>query len=326
MPAFVCDYDARMLVSNFCKPQSDITIWDKWKSHFAGINEVAVCLSGGLDSQFAAWILLQLGVKVRFKTYVTLWEDNVVNANDVLMSTRFSDRMGVPLDLVELDYEQFLSDKEHFRLGQLYRCNSPQLTLHLKFLETLGNSMPLIMGGEAPKIFYNTVQQVSVVGEYQPAAYTQPFENFAAATRLHLTRDLFRIDAETQYLGFEQYCDSVGQHRHYVEDRTDNRTNGYVARTEFYRSFGTPLVPMLYKNNGFETVKKTLACRSGVYNQYDILYRHPLEAALMRENWYGIFSTPQHYHRGEFNNLMARHSEICQQPDMTAVNIYSMDF
>lgn len=324
-PAIECDYDAQISICNFQRPTEAVTLWHKWSRHFSNASEVAVCLSGGIDSQFVMWTLQQLGVKVHPKTYALMWEDNVTNANDVLMSMRFSERMGTTCEIINVDYEDFLFSGEHFSLGKLYRCNSPQLTVHLKFLELLGNSLPVAMGSEAPRLFYDPVDKFSLAGQFHPAAYLQPFNTFAEKNQMWLTRDLFRIDAETQYLGFSGYCDSVETNKHYAEYRSDNRINGYVARIEFYRSFGALLIPMLYKNSGFETVKKTLACRSGIYNQYDILYRHPLEAELMREKWYNTLANKTHM-RGDFVELLNRHSEICQQPGMTAVNTYSMDF
>jgi hypothetical protein len=326
-PAFSVDYQSQVVVSYFQQPaDNSITLWDKWQQHFEGVEQAVVCMSGGLDSQFAAWVLQQLGIEVHAKTYALLWEDNIANANDVLMSMRFCERNNIRLELIELDFQQFVRDQEHLHLGETYRCHSPQLTFHMKFLEQLGNSLPIVMGGEAPRMTYNVETAQSNISQFQPAVYTQPFENFAAAKGIDLTRDLFRLDAETQYLSFAKYCDSVQAHKHYVEERNDNRVNGYVARVEFYQSFDAPVIPMLYKNHGFETVKKTLACRTGVYNQFDVLYRHPMESALMREKWYGALTTQQHYRRGEFNQLLDRHSLVCAQPGMTAVNMYSMDF
>jgi hypothetical protein len=54
----------------------------------------------------------------------------------------------------------------------------------------------------------------------------------------------------------------------------------------FYQDLGAEILPPLLKNTGFETLKMHLAKQTGVYNQYDVTYRFPLEQLLMNEEWY----------------------------------------
>jgi hypothetical protein len=324
-PAFSVDYDTGEVILWYQQPAAGVTLAHKWQEIIGSHTDYVLCLSGGLDSQLAASILSQLGIKYSACTYMLMWKDNVLNANDVLMAQRYCQRYGIELELVEHDYEQFLLDEQHLYYGETYKSNSPQIAFHLWFVHQLGNSRPIIMGGECPKISWMPQQKLSQFSYYHPAIYTQPFANLAAAHNLTVIRDPLRLDAETQYLSHWQYCSSVEQHKHYHELRTDAKDNNYQLRTAFYQQLATNLIPMLYKNHGFESLKTHMACETGIYNQFNLLYREPMRQHLARHDWQKIFSSRPR-HRGDTKQLLNRHTELCMRPDVTSANTYRLDF
>jgi hypothetical protein len=113
-----------------------------------------------------------------------MWEDNVLNASDVMQARRYCERYDINLTVIEHNYEEFLRDHQHLHYGETYRTNSPQIAFHLKFVHSLGNSRPIMMGGECPKITWCPVQQKSLFSYYNPATYIQPFDNLAQAHNL----------------------------------------------------------------------------------------------------------------------------------------------
>jgi hypothetical protein len=138
-------------------------------------------------------------------------------------------------------------------------------------------------------------------------------------------KDPLRLDAETQYLAHHEYCLGVQQHQHYHELRNDARDSNYVLRKELYQRLGNELIPMLYKNHGFETLKTHLACQTGIYNQFNLLYREPLVQHIKQHAWFGVFSA-RIKHSGDARELLDFHNRLCEQPDMISANVYRLDF
>ena len=84
--------------------------------------------------------------------------------------------------------------------------------------------------------------------------------------------------------------------------------------------------PMI-KSTGFETLKKMLAEDSGVYNQFDQLYRHPLQDAFFRSDWgTNICSNkPGDRRLGNFANLTNEFKLLVEDIQPKECNLYRLD-
>lgn len=281
------DYNERTLDIFLEEPAESVTLMDAWSAALAEFDKVNVCLSGGIDSQFALSIVNRLGKTAQVYIFQFLWEDTVFNSPDVLHAMRYCERFNYNYTVIDIDYKNFLYTNQHLKICKLYKARSPQIALQLKMLDLIVDASPVILGGDVPMLEYNNSTETSnVIGiGYQPYM-TNAFLNYGQVNNRIVIKDLFRISPVTYYLGFKQLLETTKTHK--IILTTDNSGTGSTQplRKLLYSDIGAELLPPLLKQTGFEMLKMHLAKLSGVYNQYDVLFRYPLENTLRQENWF----------------------------------------
>ena len=331
------------------KPSANVIFWDKLAEHFAGINSARVCLSGGIDSQFSLQAAKKLGIDISAVTYAGIWQGTVVNAPDVVASQRYCQHYGIPLEIIDIDLYEFLNSKELIEYGETYKVSSPQIAAHLKFLSKLSADTPLIMGGEPTLLFTHCFSDNDIkIGTHTKEQYTRlsaPYYSYAQKNNLKFFKDIFYLDTEIVYLGFEQNLKLLKDKKIYVgSKRTENKNyfdissqytnqmNAMQYKTEFYRSFGVEIIAPILKNTGFESLKKHLASVSGVYNEFDIKYRFPLELMFKEKPWsknlrkVSVLDTSFAAYP-EFNSLIDQYIDVLKHSDnLKNLALYSFDF
>jgi len=344
------------LKSSIKKPAANVTFWDKLAEHFAGVTSARVCLSGGVDSQFSAQAAKKLGINISAVTYASVWQGTVVNSPDVVASQRYCHHYDIPLEIIDFDLYEFLNSKELIEYAETYKTESPQIAVHLKFLSSLSTSAPVIMGGEPPVLFtHHFSDGDTTVSTYFKDQYTSlfaPYYSYAQKNNLTLFKDMFYLDPELVYLGFEQnlkllkdrkvylglkrkenknYFD-IGSHQFDIGSQYTSQMGGMHYKTEFYKSFGVDITAPILKNTGFEAIRKHLATISGIYNDFDIKYRFPLDSILKAKPWYktlrkiSVLDTMLSSH-AEFNSLIEEYTESLKHSDnLKNLAIYSFDF
>ena len=342
--------DSGTIVKAFIeKPAKTTTIWDIWAQYFSNITEAKVCLSGGIDSQFSLQIARKLGVKVQAVTYAGIWQDSVVNSRDLVTSQRLCQEWDIPLEIIDIDLYDFLNSSELVELALQYKTASPQVACHLKFLSKLGNSSPVIMGGEPPIFYYYKLtaghSTVETAFKDQIVSITAPYYAYASKTNLTLFKELFYLDPQSLYLGYEKNLQLATDRKIYLYNtlqkasydynsyfQAANKFNSMLYKTEFYRSFGIDIRLPILKNTGFEDLKKHMALYSGIYNEFDLKYRYPLEDLLSEKLWYKNFfkfsALDQRLnYNADFNDLTNTYKTIVESStDLKDLYLYNFDF
>lgn len=331
------------------KPSANVTFWDKLAEHFAGINSARVCFSGGIDSQFSLQAVKKLGVDVSAVTYAGIWQGSVVNAPDVIASQRYCQHYDIPLEIIDINLYEFLNSNELIEYAETYKISSPQIATHLKFLSKLSSDNPIIMGGE-PTLLYthyfsdNDIR-LSTLTKEQYTRISAPYYSYAQKNDLKFFKDIFYLDTELVYLGFEQNLKLLKNEKIYlgvkrkenknyfdIDSQYANQMGAMRYKTEFYKSFGVDIAAPILKNTGFESLKKHLASVSGVYNEFDIKYRSPLELMLKAKPWsknlkkISVLDT-EFSNYSEFNNLIDQYIDVLKHSDnLNNLSLYSFDF
>ncbi len=335
--------------STIVKPDHDITVWDIWAQYFSNVTEAQVCLSGGIDSQFALQAAKKLGVNVRAITYAGIWQDSVINARDLVTSQRLCNQWDIPLEIIDVDLYDFLNSNELVDLALEYKTSSPQVACHLKFLSKLDNSNPVIMGGDPPIFYYykwaNGHSTIETSLKDQIVSIDAPYYNYASKNNLILFKELFYLDPQSLYLGYKQNLQLATNQQIYLcntlhktaDDyssyfQSSNKINAMLYKTEFYKSFGVDIKMPILKNTGFEDLKKHMALYSGIYNEFDLKFRYPLEDILSENRWYNhffkFFTLDQRLdHNCDFVELAASYKNIIEtSSNLKDLSLYNFDF
>ena len=281
------DYENRVLEIFTKQPDDNETLFTLWADAFADIEHVNLLLSGGIDSQFALSVLLSLGKSVKVYICSFIWEDAVFNGPDVIHAMRYCNRFNLDYTSIEIDYKHFLHTNKHLEICKKYKAVSPQIALQLAMLDLIDNNDPIVMGGDLPLMQFDFEKQRStIIGlSYQPFIMT-PFLNYARYNNRIVIKDLFRLNPKTHYLGYKQCIDTTKKHKMVIPHTMKGIGATQALRKLIYSDIGANILPPLAKNTGFENLKSHLAMHSGIYNQFDMLYRYPLENTLRLEPWY----------------------------------------
>jgi len=321
---FNIDFDSNMIAVNLIDPGENVSIYDIWADAFSEFNEVNVCLSGGIDSQFVCSVLKQLNKDLTVYIFSFIWDDCVFNSPDVVHAIRFCERFGYQYNQIEIDYKKLLESGEFLKTCMNYKANSPQIALQLKMLDYIDNKNPTFLGGDVPMMDYNfKTKQANTIGVAYLPVITQPFLNYALANERIIIKDILRVTPESHFLAYKHFLDITVKHKLVCSSEQAGAGQTQPVRTLFYTGLVSNIIPPLLKNTGFEILKTHLAKQTGIYNEYDIQYRFPLEEILKREDWYYdkqfklLFNTELEHIKNSFENF-------CQnETKLKAVELYN---
>jgi hypothetical protein len=154
---------------------------------------------------------------------------------------------------------------------------------------------------------------------------TWAFLNYGLQNNRIVIKEMFGMTPESHAVAYREFLNTTKRHKIIIP--TDKEVTGQVQplRILFYRDLGAEILPPLSKNTGFETLKMHLAKETGVYNQYDLTYRYPLEQLLMNEEWY------LKLHRRRFKRIISPNLNAIRQefedfckstPDIKSIELY----
>lgn len=322
---FSVDYDQHLLELFTEKPDDHITLFTLWEEAFADFDNVNVLLSGGIDSQFSLSVLSTLGKTIHVYICSFVWEDVVFNGPDVIHAMRYCDRYNLRYTSIEIDYKQFLHTNKHLEFCKMYKATSPQIALQLAILDLIDSNEPFVLGGDLPLMQFDFNHDRSVVlgSGYQPFI-TRPFLNYALANNKIVIKDLFRLNPYTHYLGFKQFIETTKKHKLILTQNLNGNGASQELRRLIYTDIGCNLIPPLAKNTGFEQLKTHLAMHSGVYNQFDLLYRYPLEHTLKAYDWADITLFKVKHNKEVMDEMKKEYEEFCiNTPDLKISEFYN---
>ena len=301
------DFEAGSTNVYLQKP-SQPNLMDLYKEQLAGLDGVTVCLSGGLDSQFSANLAKKFCKDVNAVCFRFIWDDVVMNADDVVTAKQFADKIDLELHYEDIDARQHL-ENNLVEYTRKYATLSPQISLQLAAIKNSKfNDRTMMLGGEAPtciiskdmnnvylqrKNYFDEEGNINnaIEGSGSPSnfyfIYNAPFINLEREHGLHIIKDPFLLTPEILYAGYYQnkyVIESFGQ---VVTETSDQRRNPEPYKQNYYKSFEEfDFVFPLAKRTGFESLKFYLASITGNFDEFDEKYRVPLLNIAKETAWY----------------------------------------
>lgn len=322
---FVIDYD-NTSIKALTDETATGTLLEIWSKKFAGFSNVNMCLSGGIDSQFVLSMLSKLEKNITVYIFSFVWEDCVFNAPDVIHAIRYCERFGYTYKNVEIDYKSFLEGISFIKYCRQYKAESPQIALQLKMLDYIDNSDPVFLGGDVPFLDFNFLtKRANMIGiAYQPFM-TYAFLNYAKQNSRVIIKEMFRMCSITQAISYKEFLNTTKKHKLVCPSTSTGAGSTQPLRELFYRDLGGELIPPLLKNTGFEILKMHLAKKSGIYNQYDLKYRHPLKQVLSNEDWYQKSKKHFNFISTQYlDKIKDEFEEFCRTtPDIKPIALYN---
>lgn len=284
---FTIDYANKTIKAVLDDSVAEETLLAVWSKKFASFSNVNMCLSGGIDSQFVLSMLSKLEKNITVYIFSFVWEDCVFNSPDVLHAIRYCDRFGYTYKNIEIDYKAFLEGIGFIEYCRQYNAESPQIALQLRMLDYIDNSDPVFLGGDIPLLDYDFSAKCSNIQGigYQPFM-TYAFLNYAKQNKRLIIKEMLRMCSTTHAISYKEFLNTTKKHKLVFPSTVSGPGSTQPLRELFYRDLGGQLIPPLLKNTGFEILKMHLAKKSGIYNQYDLNYRYPLQQLLSKEAWY----------------------------------------
>lgn len=329
-PAITCDYTTSSVVTYY--KQNTDTLFDHWHNIIDKSLKYQLFLSGGIDSQFSCHVLQQLGVKFSAVICDLRWDNITVNSHDFLTAQRFAETADIPYRVTVLDLKEFLNSGEYIDLGLKYRTSSPQIAVHTKILELGNNNESVnVLGGDVPILQYSSKNKTAgpSANLSKSLLVTNLFAyyNFGFVNSVPVIKDFFRLSDGTMYQAVKQNLEVVNKYNVYFDETNIKQSSNFSYKIHYYHSLGADIMHPLIKCTGFETLKKKLAEESGIYNQFDQLYRYPMENAFYSTEWGNNLSakSPGDHQVGKLGQLVNEFKELVETAQPKNCNLYRLD-
>lgn len=290
-PAFKFDDETSMLNIKIAKPNNLEPVINDIVAQLQHVKQANIALSGGIDSQFSLRVAKHLNVPVTAYTYLALWNGAPVNTDDVQVATQIAKKENVKLEIIEFDLKEFFNSNKHIEYGKKYKTRSPQIAFHLYFIEQTFKDKPgtLFLGGEIPMMVKNSKENegpLDIAGLNSGffMGSTVSYRKLCKELNIDIVKDLLLYTPEIIYKTLKVSIDIARKEKKHCEWKPEYMVNMYPHKLkyEIYEAILPGGVNPLVKSTGFEKLKKHLGISSGIYNQFDLLYRRPLEQQVDR--------------------------------------------
>lgn len=281
-PALKYYEDEKFLSITIRKPNTNDTLLDLIKEQLSHIKNAHICLSGGIDSQFAVRVLQEINVPITAHTYLTTWKGSPINTEDIVTAQMLTSRENIELKITEIELYDFFESKKHMEYGKKYKIASPQVAVHLYYLDTAFKNIngTVVLGGDAPVLIKNSGPEE---GPYDIAAngpfimkHSQAYYAIAKDNNFPIVKDLLYFTPQIIYKALELSIDIVEKYQMHCEV-DDTIGSAHTLKHALYEEIIPGSIKPLMKSTGFERLKKYLASQSGIYNTFDLKYRVPMD-------------------------------------------------
>ncbi len=335
-PSIIHDYNTGSLVTYFKKTSS--SLHDLWRDKLKQTETYRLYLSGGIDSQFTASVLKQLGLKFNTVIFDLQWDYVTVNSHDLLVAKRFAELNGIEYEIKTINLKELFESEEYVDLAIKYRIDSPQIAVHMKMLEVGNNDSDInMLGGDVPVLKYS-----KITGQAAPSANMSKslvtcvlsgYYMFGQVNNVPVIKDLFRESDELLYAATLHNVSVLENYKIYFDETNIRRSLNSVYKKIYYESLGASILDPMIKSTGFETLKKKLMEETGIYNRFDQLYRFPLEKLVMQYPWSKNLRKviPGDRNMGQLNHILKEYQTtaqnlIDQNINIESTTLYRIDF
>jgi hypothetical protein len=303
--------------------------------HIMGIKRANVCLSGGVDSQFMIRLCEYFNIPFEVTTYLMMWDQSPINTDDYLHAQLLCKNKNVTLNTVEIDLKTFFNKNLHYQYGKKYFTGSPQIALHLHFLDLIKrNDTTIMLGGETPYMNKNSVKSqgpgdIAGLDVNFMMGGTFSYHRYAAANNVNLIKDILLYSPELIYSVLKLNIKIVETHKMHLETFPNTHLSDPLpVKYQIYESILPGGVYPLFKLSGFERIKKHFAVTSGVFDQFNKLYREPLQQQLRTQLVYTSdkHGTVRYKTGGCDKSLTTEFRSAIDTHNSKPANLYTFDF
>lgn len=282
-PALQYYEEEKFLSITIRKPNQECDLLDLIKEQLSHIKKAHICLSGGVDSQFALRVLQEMNVPITAHTYLTTWKGSPINTDDVITAQMLTDKENIELKITEIELYDFFKSNKHMEYGKKYKIASPQVAVHLYYLDTAFKDIngTVVLGGDVPMMIKDSPPDegpldIAGLSSSFIMKITQAYHAIAKDNNVSIVKDLLYLTPQILYKSLELSIDIVNKYQMHCEV---GDTNGYPHKLKhaIYEEILPGGINPLMKSTGFERLKKYLASQSGIYNTFDLKYRAPME-------------------------------------------------
>jgi hypothetical protein len=327
-----------MCVYTIQKPDDNLTLLERYHNELKEFDGCTLMLSGGSDSQFMLRLLQHFNIQFTAITYKTTWKGGVVNTDDVIYAQQVAKQFNVDLEVIDFDLKAFYDGNHHMKWGRELGVSSPQVAMHVEFIDKhIPNNSKLIMGGDMPYLLYGeggtagylTSAFVGLDYLYMdtPAALIgsiKPYHDICENKGIQLIKNISYCSPQALYQILEQQIKIVKEQKIHLIYSTDEPQ--FREMLEFKKAVWNSIVPgdvdTLMKVGGFERLKKLLAVKSGIYNQYDKLYREPMQTYKSKTDNFRF----KHKFDDATKQLPKQFEKAIKESDSKCVNGFHFDF
>ena len=122
------------------------TLYEEYVYILKGLKNIAIPMSGGIDSEVIAEACVREGIEFRPAIMRYMIDGRCLNTHDIQYAELFCQENKIYPSYFDLDIEEFLGSEEFWFLAKKYYCISPQLVCHLWLLTKLNKYTPVIPG------------------------------------------------------------------------------------------------------------------------------------------------------------------------------------
>jgi hypothetical protein len=242
-------------------------------------DRIALCFSGGADSQCMVQCFIEAGVP--FDLYILRFKNNL-NTQDADHAVKYCEQFNIKYNIIEIDVLSFLS-RENYDYGMKYQSPSPHFNVHYKLFDILRSNGydGIVAGGNA--FFYSDIDEQFLPNSnrncYNYVTYSKVNQYKCQGNFLSfypkLTWAISLLSPSINYK-LNSAIEFNEEERNYWEYKR------YVQKIQGYKRTGFNILPQSQKFTGFELVKKHLEQKTGDGWTFERLYRHPLEKILSK--------------------------------------------
>lgn len=241
-------------------------------------NKIALCFSGGVDSQCMVQCFVEAGIECDI--FILKFKHNL-NVQDVDHAITYCDKNKLSYKIIEIDVLNFLSIF-NYDYATKYQSASPHFNVHYKLFDLIRKEGydGVVAGGNTP--LYTNSSNSWGVGYNRNAQNYINYSNISGFKcqgnflsyypKLTWTISLLTPPV-TNYVP-SKFNLPMSERQYWENYR-------YMQKIRGYKRAGFNILPQSQKYTGFELVKKHLEEKTGDGWTFEKLYRHPIEKLLI---------------------------------------------
>jgi len=236
-------------------------------------NNIALCLSGGIDSQCMAQAFKEANIP--FTAYILNFNKEL-NIQDVNHARLYCRVNNINLEEIQFDVVNFLT-RENYDYGIKYKSSSPHFNTHYKLFDIIksrGHS-GVCCGGVTPFLRNGAFGSNFLRNPFNFITYSEISEFYCQGSFLSFSPELaWTIGLLTPKLDYSSSQNLEAMSQSTIYDLNDNR---YGKKCQAYMKEGFKIIPQDKKYTGFEFVKLYFQNKTGNPLEFENNFRYPLE-------------------------------------------------